>query len=187
MIPSIIFTDDSANNIRNALNLYTDKSKQRGKTNEEKTKFLNEAKDALANLKECIQKSIGQAQLHKDLNLKDTEKITKDHLVDIDNILVSKYNGKKNRSKFDDFEKDIEDIKKQIGDKIFDVQLAELGKVTNWGAIETKPENIKACIEKILNNTTKPEPRKPFQEELKQIKKISVQTKNGRILFIATP
>lgn len=185
-IPPIVFTEKSANTIKNALDSYTTISEKRGNTKEEKAQISKEATDALVYLKECIQKSMGRAQLYKDLNLKNKE-IAKEHLDKINEILIEKYAGKKERSKFDDFEKDIEDIENRIGGQVFDAQLTQLAEVSNWETIEKKKlTDIKAHIEKILRNTRKPEPRKPFEEELKKVQSITVTSSKGRVLFKAT-
>lgn len=189
-IPQIVFSDQNQNAIRDALNKYTNAHKQNGGTNKKQEKDEITKKQALEAIKEDLVYAIGGGELTRLMELKDESEIkgNKDLFHKTLKILTDPKIAPWDKES--DWDREIENAKSKIGDKYFKDQLAKIGVIKNWDSFVKDEPGLKTVqdnINAILRTTTKPTPLPPLDEEIKKITSITVKTKQGRVLFIATP
>jgi hypothetical protein len=190
--PLIMFYEEDAKMVEAALNEFILKTESRGNTRSEKTNSELNKSTALGKIKETMIFAIGGGCLSKKLNLDSGESIEKGHMSRVREIFKNDYKEFEEKAAFpeSDWGKYIEDIKKKIGGVEIDNLMPLIGNKQKWDTLTkegTASKSIQDAITAILRDTKKPENLPDIHEEIKNIKGITVQTHEGRVLFIATP
>lgn len=184
--PDLIFSESDAEEIRKAKDGYIKVTRGDADLKSETNQKSEDIKKSFAALKDHLTKAVGGGLLRHDLKLESDKSFSESHWKSVQEVFVDKYGGAKERAKYDDWEKDIADIQKKIGENKFDVEWLKLDPKFKWEKPEGKSiDSVVACIDSVLKKTAKPEPRKPLKEEIKTVESLSVQTKRGRVLFHA--
>ena len=197
--PVVIFSESSINKIQASLRNWNITNEKKHNTNSEKEQNKKDVEAALEDVKKSIQHAIGEALILIDLKKKNKKEITIADDRDLVKIIKNNYNITLSTRKLSENEKD-EMIKKDSFQEDLDKMIAKVGAAKfdetlkklvgdNWD--KALPSNVASTktdeyINKIIKSAKRPEVRPSFDEVLKIVSEITIQTRRGRVLFKAT-
>ena len=198
-LPAIVFSETASNQIKQCHAIWKEISNEKSNKKSEITENQKKFNEALVNLKLSIQRAIGEALIVRDLKKNNKGEITIADDQNLVKIIKNNYNITLATRKLSENEKDEmvkenrfqEDLNKMIhkvGEAKFDETLKSLVGA-NWdkelpkNAVSTK---IDKYINEIIKSAKRPEVKPSFDEALKIVSEITIQTRRGRVLFKAT-
>jgi hypothetical protein len=196
--PVIIFSESSINKIQDSLRKLNITNNNKN-TKSEKEQNKKDVESVLEEVKKGIQYAIGEALILRQLNKKNKKEITISDDQNLVKIIKDNYDVTLATRKLSENEKDEkviensfqEDLNKMI-DKVGEAEFDETLQILvgeNWDKalpVSAASSKIDKYIKKIIKSAKRPEERPSFDEVLKNVSEITIQTRIGRVLFKAT-